>query len=264
MRLPRSVSVLAACVVVIGGTAFAGTSATSPRFSFSTSVAKPGEEVSVRLSRRPRPFKRPFRLYLVPEVAAAKVVSHFDSRLTYIGSVAPRRRTARFGVSALEPGLYALAYWCRGCVFSDGRQLAVQLAPLLRVAAPDSTSTCPVTTPNGRTLPGMQASDAFHSNGALGLFLTRDSVFTTPNADGTLFEKMIWAAVGPSRQELVVRYELLDSSERQLNAEVIPGQLGGYSGPSWASRMHFTLGCWKITGRVDDLSLAVVVQVVAR
>jgi len=264
MRLLRSASALAASVAVIGGTALAGTSATSPRFSFSTSVAKPGEEVSVRLSRRPRPFKRPLRLYLVPELAASKVGSRFDSRLTYIGSVAPKRRTARFAVSALEPGLYALAYWCRGCVFSHGKQLAAQLAPLLRVAAPDSTSTCPVTTPNGRTLPGMQASDAFHSNEALGLFLPRDGVFRTPNADGTLFVKLIWAAVGPSGQELVVRYELLDSSKRPLNAEVIPGQLGGYSGRSWASRMHFTIGCWKITGRVDDVSLAFVVQVVAQ
>lgn len=263
MRLPRSLSVLAACVVVLGGTAVAGTAATSPRFSFSTSVAKPGDDVSVRLSRRPRPFKRPFRLYLVPEVAASKVVSRFDSRLTYIGSVAPKRGTARFAVSALEPGLYALAYWCRGCVFSRGKQLAVQLTTLLRVAAPNSTSGCPVTTPNGRTLPGMQASSAFHGNGALGLFLPRDGVFRTPTADETLFAKMIWAAAGPSGRELVVRYELLDSSEPPLNAETIAGQLGGYSGPSWASRMHFTIGCWKITGRVDDVSLAFVVQVVA-
>jgi hypothetical protein len=263
MRALRSVSVLAACVVVIGGTALAGTSATSPRFSFSTSVAKPGDDVSVRLSRRPRPFKRPLRLYLVPEMAAAKVLSRFDSRLTYIGSVAPKREAARFAVSALEPGLYALAYWCRGCVFSRGKQLAVQLAPLLRVAGPDSTSACPVTTPNGRTLPGIQASDAFHGNGTLGLFMPRDGVFRTPNADGTLFEKMIWAGAGPSGRELVVRYELLDSSERPLNAETIAGQLGGYSGPSWASRMQFTVGCWKVTGRVDDVSLALVIQVVA-
>jgi hypothetical protein len=109
----------------------------------------------------------------------------------------------------------------------------------------------------------MQASDAFHSNGALGLFLPRDGVFRTPNADGTLFEKLIWAAAGASGRELVVRYELLDSSEPPLNSETIAGQLGGYSGPSWASRMHFTLGCWKVTGRVDEVNLAFVVQVVA-
>jgi hypothetical protein len=251
--------VLGACLVAALA-AFPGSSATAPRFSFDATEATPGNEVSVHLSRRPRPFKQPLRLYLVPEGAAAIVASRFDSRLTFIGSVAPKRTEARFTVSPLEPGLYALAYWCRGCVFSRGKKLAVQRAPLLRVAAPDSTRSCPVTTPNGRTPPGMRGSDAFHGNGALGLFLPRNGVLRARNADGTLFEKMIWAAVGPGRK-LSVRYERLDSSDPPLNAETIAGQLGGYLGPSWASRMYFNIGCWKVTGRVDDVSLAFVVQV---
>jgi hypothetical protein len=107
----------------------------------------------------------------------------------------------------------------------------------------------------------MHKSDTFHGNGALGLFLPRDGVLRARNADGTLFEKMIWAAVGPGGRKLFVRYERLDSSEPPLNAETIAGQLGGYLGPSWASRMYLKVGCWKVTGRVDDISLAFVVQV---
>jgi hypothetical protein len=43
----------------------------------------------------------------------------------------------------------------------------------------------------------------------------------------------------------------------------VHGTLGGYDGPSWASRMAFQAGCWHVTGRVLDASLSFVVQVEA-
>jgi hypothetical protein len=248
------------CLACSSAIALAGSSATAPRFSLSASVATPGEEVTIRLSRRPRPFKQALRLYLVPEVAVAEVRSRFDPRLTFVGSVTPKSPSKAFTVPPLQRGLYALAYWCRGCAFPRGRDLAVQRL-VLRVETPEVSGTCPVTRPNGSTPPGAQPSVYFHGIGGLWVFLPLEGVLRTDEADGTLFEKMIWAGAGPGGRHLTVRYERLDSSDPPRNAETIAGQLGGYSGESWASRMYLSIGCWRVTGRVGDASLTFIVEV---
>jgi hypothetical protein len=54
---------------------------------------------------------------------------------------------------------------------------------------------------------------------------------------------------------------MLDEAAAPAVAQAVPGTLMGYDGPSWASRMDLQPGCWKITGRLLDVSLSFVVQV---
>jgi hypothetical protein len=262
MRVARFAGVLAVCIATVSATAGAEPALTAPRFSLSTAVALPGEEVTARVTGRSGHFRRSIRLYLVPEGAALKVRSRLDQRLTFVGTFTPKRTAVSFTVPPLEPGLYALAYWCRGCAFLRGKRLAVQRLPLIRIRAPGAPGVCAVTKPNGKAPPGTQPSANSHGNDRLALFLPLDGVLRTRNEDGTLFDKMIWIAAGPGGRRLVVRYERLDSAGPPRIAETIAGQLSGYSGPSWASRMYFTVGCWQVAGRVDDVSVTFVVQIV--
>jgi hypothetical protein len=262
MRVARLVGVLVACIAAASTTARAEPSVTAPRFSLSKAVALPGEEVTARVTGAFRQFKRAIRLYLVPEGAASQVRTRLDQRLTFVGTFTPRRTAVSFTVPPLEPGLYGLAYWCSGCAFPRGKRLAVQRLTLIRIRVPGAPGVCAVTNPNGKAPPGAQPSARSHGNDRLSLFLPTDGVLRTRNDDGTLFEKMIWIAARPSGRRLVVKYERLESADPPRTAETIAGMLSGYSGPSWASRMYFTAGCWQVVGRVDDVSLTFVVQVV--
>jgi hypothetical protein len=58
-----------------------------------------------------------------------------------------------------------------------------------------------------------------------------------------------------------VQYRMLDAPSAPQTAQTVSGTLGGYAGPSWASRMSFQPGCWQVTGRLLDMSLSFVVQV---
>jgi hypothetical protein len=256
----RRVGAFAAIVAVSAVTTAAAGPLVTPRFSFSASVVTPGDDVTVRLTRSPQPFKQPIRVYLVAESAAATVRSRFDSRLTFVGSAVRTRRAVTFTVPPLEPGLYTVAYWCRGCM-PRGKNLVALPLPLLRIDAA-SSGKCPVTIPNGTNPPGAQPSSYLHGGGGLWAFLPIDGVFSTREVDGTSFQKMIWLGTGPGGRTLLVRYERVETADPPLRADTIAGQLSGYTGESWASRMHFKLGCWKVTGRVGDASLAFVVEVV--
>jgi hypothetical protein len=232
MRVAPLAGVLAVCIAAASATAGAEPSVTAPRFSLSTAVALPGEEVAARVTGRSGHFKRTIRLYLVPEGAALEVRSRLDQRLTFVGTFTPKRATVSFTVPPLEPGLFALAYWCRGCAFPRGKRLAVQRLPLIRIRTPGAPGVCAVTKPNGKAPPGAQPSERSHGNDSLALFLPLDGVLRTRNEDGTLFAKMLWIAARPYGRRLVVRYERLDSADPPRTAETIAGQLSGYSGPS--------------------------------
>jgi hypothetical protein len=54
---------------------------------------------------------------------------------------------------------------------------------------------------------------------------------------------------------------MLDPLSPPLTAGVVSGTLSGYAGPSWASRLSFQPGCWQISGRLGDVSLSFIVQV---
>ena len=262
MRVRHLTAVLAITVAAVSATAGAESLSATPRFSLGAAVALPGDEVTAQVSGRSGRFKRAIRLYLAPQGAASQVRSRLDRRLTYVGTFTPKGTAVSFTVPPLEPGLYALAYWCRGCAFPRGKRLAVQRLPLIGIQAPDKPGVCAVTKPNGKAPAGAQPSTRSHGNDRLSLFLPADGVLKARNEDGTLFEKMLWIAAGPIGRRLVVKYERLDSGAPPRNAETIAGTLSGYSGPSWASRMYFTVGCWQVVGRVDDVSVTFVVQIV--
>jgi hypothetical protein len=85
-------------------------------------------------------------------------------------------------------------------------------------------------------------------------------------ADGTVGTKQLWWAAGPSRwTDLAVSVERFDGAGPKLPAQTVRGwpQNSGFRGSgSWAARLRFlSEGCWKVTGRVRDVSLAFVVDV---
>ena len=242
----------AACVVtwaVLAGGA-AATGGVEPRFTLGATAAVPGAELALRVERAPIPAQRELALYLVGR--GVQVRSRLDERLSFIGYVrGVRRARLRFTVPPLAPGEYALAY-------SSGRRFGIQSTLRIRVDAP-RTDGCHVTKPNGRA-PGGRTSPTFHGNGALWSQLRADGTVQANDLGGA---KLIWAArAGVSRSaRFTVDYQLLEHPFTQLSAQVVPGTLSGYSGPSWASRMSFQPGCWKITGRLNDTSLSYVVRV---
>jgi hypothetical protein len=73
---------------------------------------------------------------------------------------------------------------------------------------------------------------------------------------------MIWVAKDSGLFR--VRYWPLDTPSSPVTAQVVSGTLVGYDGTSssWASRMSFQPGCWQIAGRLGDVSLRFIVQVV--
>jgi hypothetical protein len=204
----------------------------------------------------------------VRQDVADEVGSRFDPRLHFVGRIVPDRNSRgllSFRVPPLDTGAYALAYWCPGCApFSRGVRFGVQTMPRvsryrrsmgLRVRLPAATKTCPI------------SGGGAYGNGFLSTTLPPGGVLSRPReADGTLFDKLGWLPRKGFTDQLTVRGERLDA----------PGKLNvlsvnwGYasSGPaangSWASAVRFpSAGCWRITGRVRDISLTYVVRVVA-
>lgn len=273
MRLRFTVLAVAAFFVLPGNASAA------VFFFFDRTTAQAGDKVTVRtagtpesftLSQRLKPFRRAYRLYLVPNEVGDQVHSRFDQRLQFIGSLVPDRRwrgVLTFTVPPLDADQYAVAFWCPQCApYSAGRTFFVlrvdenvvpQYRPLmlLRVAAPSPTEACPVTIPNGSAPPGFKPSPIFHGNGALWTILPRDGVYTRPGA------KLIWE-VADVDGSFSVRYRRLDALEPALTADVERLTWLGFRGTaSWASRMSFSEGCWLITGRVRDISLSFVMRV---
>jgi hypothetical protein len=268
-------------------------------FFFNPATAEPGDRVTVRTagtpqsfepSRRVRPFQRPYRLYLVPNEIADTVRSRFDKRIHFIGSLRPDkngRGVLAFTVPPLESGSYAAAVWCPGCarygrrstfsVLGVGSGTAARFRPLmlLRVAAqPVTAESCPVTTPNGSTPPGLRRRRPpgpqpldWYGNGALFTGLTPGGVFTPRpvdvEPDGSISTKWYWLAAGVDGS-LIVQGRMRDSASAPLQVHrVNRGRLSGFNGATWATPITFpTEGCWKLTARVEDVSLSFVVRVV--
>jgi hypothetical protein len=281
-----------ALVLTAGVVAAAESARSALFFLFDPTTTKPGQQVTVRTggtpqrfppSQRVTPLQGAMRLYLVPNAVAGEVRSRFDRRLHFIGSLRPDRDgrgVLAFTVPPLESGSYAAAVWCPGCARSSGGRTFFVLGTrpgtvgrylplmLLRVAAPPATEgSCPVTIPNGsRPLGPMPAR---HGNGLLWTGLPRDGrLVVSPDRvgpDGSIFwTKLIWIAGGVWGGGLQVQMHRLDAPAPVLYPDVVSGRLSGWSGPSWAARMRFSSeGCWKVTGKVDDVSLSFVVEVVA-
>ncbi len=220
-------------------------------FAFDRYSVEPGERVTVHVRNVRSP--RPVRVYLVPTSAARKVRSRYDARLHYVASVVARRGRGMvsFEVPPLDSGRYTA--WCAGCRSARSAVLSVTMPP----ATGDA---CPVTVPNGHVPRGVRAAGwRFHGNGVLAAAI-RSARYPDPDGDGLVGDKMIWIT-GRTYGALEVRYRRIDAGGPTVGTWGISGTLSGFAGRSWASRMSFTEGCWKITGRVDDIALSFIHKV---
>jgi len=255
-----------------------------PALVFGSPRAEPGDVITVRTVNTPtrfrpaqriRPLQRPIRIYLVSNAVGAAIRTPYDRRLHYVASLVRDSRgrgLVSFAVPPLDSGTYAVAGWCPACdpkrprraffVQRVGEQASSRLRQrmLLRVETPPVTNTCPATRPNGLRARAIEPGPNLHGNGFLWARLPPAGVLkVSPDgveADGTVFEKMIWQTAGVFGQ-LDVQMTRLDQDEPQRRVETVSG-----SGGSWAARLLFSgEGCWRITGRVEDISLTFVMEV---
>jgi hypothetical protein len=247
-------------------------------FLFDPTSAGPNERVTVRLGGTPAsftpdarnlPLQRAMRLYLVPNDVARTVRSRFDKRLHFVGALVPdrdQRGILTFTVPPLDSGTYAVAVWCPACgPSSRGRTFFVLPVArndpgrfahlqLLDVRMPDVNASCPVTT-------------GLHGNGFLRVSLSDGVYSMRRDEDGTLFNKLGWLPKKGFAGNLTVRGERLDAPGTLRVLSVNWGQMivnGRAVRGSWMSAVKFpSEGCWRLTGRVSDISLSYVVKAVA-
>jgi hypothetical protein len=251
----------------------ASTASAALFFLFSPAAAKPGDVVAVRTggtptsftaAQRKRPLRPPIRIYLVPQDVAGEVRSRFDPRISFVGSLVPDRDThglLSFRAPPLDTGSYAVAAWCPGCAaYSRGSTFFV-LTPVassrfqrqmtLRLHLPPASERCPVT--RGSYGNGILSTSVPGPDGVLA---------TRRDPDGSLFQKLWWLPKRGFGGKLVVVGERLDAPGRMTVHSVNWGHSSDGRG-SWASAVSFpSEGCWRLMGRVGDVSLSYVVRVV--
>ncbi len=269
------VLILVAAVIAAGSAASASAALF---FLFKPTAADAGNIVTVRLGgtpanftleQREKPFRKSIRLYLAPSGVADEVSSRFDPRLHFIGRIVPDRNSRgvlSLSVPPLDSGAYALASWCPACASSNfGRTFFVQTVPRvsryrrwmgLRVRLPSTTGTCPV------------SGAGTYGNGLLSTRLPDKGVLVARTDPDGLFQKLGWLPHTTFPDALSVRGERLDAASPALR--VISVNWGYATAPgrpqigSWRSAVKFpSEGCWRITGRVQDVTLSYVVKVVA-
>ena len=275
-----AVLVAIACVAAVAS----GTLVPVPTLVFGSPRAEPDDVITVRTSETPqlfsprqrtRPLQRPIRIYLVSNAVGAAIRTPYDQRLHYVASLVRDSRgrgRVSFAVPPLDSGTYAVAGWCPACdpkrprraffVQRVGERASSRLRQrmLLRVETSPVTNTCPATRPNGMRAAGVEPNSNLHGNGFLWARLPPAGVLQVGprgvEADGSVFEKMIWQTTGVFGH-LDVQMTRLDQDEPQRRVETVSG-----SGGSWAARLLFSgEGCWRITGRIEDISLTFVMEV---
>jgi hypothetical protein len=120
---------------------------------------------------------------------------------------------------------------------------------LLRVAPLSFADGCPATVPNGST-------PRLYGNGLLWTGFAPNREFGVSQEDGSYFDKFLW---------MTIVYAPLTVRAVRLDATASPAQWKaneGTSAGSWATAVSFaSAGCWRLTARVADVSLSVVVRV---
>ncbi|MGH3071093.1 MAG: hypothetical protein ACRDNB_02335 [Gaiellaceae bacterium] len=242
LRLPLITAALMALVLPLDAQA-------SSVIAFDRASARPNERARV-VSR----LSTPARLYVVRQEDAARVRSRTDRRLSFIGRVRANG-SLTFSVPPLDAGTYRLVLW---------NGMLVMPAARLRIR---STPSCPVTRPNGARPSGQRPSPQWHGNGLLWAGLAADGVYrpTRDNvtADGSIFNKLPWVTAPPWNAP-TISGERIDAAAPPLQVlSVNAGTSSDSSSPSYRSAVQFpTPGCWRLTGRVADVSLTYVVRVV--
>ena len=249
-------------------------------FLFEPTSVEAGGWVSVRTAGTPAgfgdgqralPVRQPIRLYLVPNRVAPEIRNRFDTRLHFVGNLVPDARgrgVLRFRAPPLDSGRYAISAWCPGCArYSDrGRTFSVlavdnQIVPryrarmALRVRTTTADGRCPSTLPDSE-------NGSVYDNGLLSVPVDSSGAgLGQRQPDGSIFDKLGWIPVDGVVGQLSVRGERLDHRSPPL--EVLGVNWGNSSSGkgSWASAVRFpTEGCWRLTGRVRDISLTYVVS----
>jgi hypothetical protein len=212
-----------------------------------------------RVTVRTRAYQPGTRLYLVRREAVQAVRSRFDRRLSFVGTFQRNgggRGVLAFSMPPLDAGTYQLVSW------RHGRDL-VQHSAQLRLR---TTTSCPVTNPNGNQPPGQPRDMTWYGNGFLWAGVERDGTYTvTPDrvgADGSIGNKLLWVTT-PPWEKPTVSGERIDTAASPLRVfGVNTGSFSGAANPSHMTPVGYpTTGCWRLTARLGDLSLVYVVRV---
>jgi hypothetical protein len=287
-RAPR-IAVLALAGVVLVA-ALAGAAHSAFFLLFRPTAATSGDRVVVRLAgtpatftldRRVKPLRPAMRVYLVPSEIAKTVRSRFDLRISFVGELVPDRNAhglLTFTVPPLDTADYVAAVWCPGCAApSSGRTFFVlsvdesvrpRFRPLmsLHVGMPSATTTCPVTRPNrvlppapGQGFPGLR-----YGNGLLSTAVSSDGgLLTQRDQNGTSSTKLAWLPRKGFTGTLTVGGERLDAAAPPMRVLAVYWGHDTQTGRGgWATPVVFpSEGCWRITGRVRDVTVSYVVRV---
>jgi hypothetical protein len=141
--------------------------------------------------------------------------------------------------------------------------IVVAAAVLAAASAGTVSAACRTTRANDHVPAG--ASSSLFGNGLLATaaYGVIYATSRTLNRDGTISEKFPWFAASGLVGDLRITGKRLDRAAPPLRARINPGSVE--SAPDvrfWASGITFpTVGCWRVTGRVGDVRLSLVVLV---
>jgi hypothetical protein len=145
----------------------------------------------------------------------------------------------------------------------DGTAARYRPFMLLAVQPRSVTPMCPVTVPNGSAPPGERRAPHFHGNGLLWTGFAPNSPIGRLDDDGTYFDKLLWWTT-ILYAPLTFRALRLDAAAPPPRWKANEGGFAGstFRGTTWATALWFpSAGCWRLTTRVGDVSLTVVVRV---
>ena len=231
-----------------------------PRFALDNPSAQVNDVRQIRIKTADISWHKEVRLYLVPSGIARVPLSRFDPQAMFVGVVrsAPDARLS-FTVPPLGAGAYRIAFWCQRCGLRSSR-LGVDDSAVLRVAMPAGEG-CPSTVPNGNRPPGAPSYTGWrlHGNGELWALLPVDGTLVTNPLGGL---KLVWFATKTWYETggapFTVTYWPLGTTE------VIKASTSSFDNQPATSvaRMSMTPGCWEIRGRLQDVTLSFIANVV--
>jgi hypothetical protein len=137
-------------------------------------------------------------------------------------------------------------------------------SPSAHAPASPAPSGCPVTSPNGRGLPGAERQQGNHGDGsALATSLSSDGILTfKPGGPGCVAPDrsllMKWPWWRGVRGQLAVRGRSLDGASGAVRAAILPY---GETGFQPSALVFPGPGCWEVNGKVNEESLSFVVLV---
>ena len=121
-----------------------------------------------------------------------------------------------------------------------------------------------MTVPNGSTPPGERRAPHFHGNGLLWTGFAPNRSIGRLEEDGSYFDKLLWwttiLARAPDLPGRAARRERAAVPAGRRTRAAFTGST--FRGTTWATAVWFpSAGCWRLTTRVGDVSLSVVVRV---